>query len=68
MAERINSYRELRVYKAETEACESQVWLEISLLCGYISKELFEKLEKEYENIIGQIVKMINDADKWLIK
>jgi len=27
-----------------------------------------EKLDKDYENIIGQIVKMIDGADKWLIK
>src|ERR1700690_404551 len=42
----------------ETEACETQVWLEISFLCGYISKAQMEKLDKEYENIIGQIIKM----------
>ena len=53
---------------SETEACETQVWLEISLLCKYISKTQMEKLDKDYENIIGQIVKMIDGADKWLIK
>lgn len=52
----------------ETEACETQVWLEISFLCGYISKAQMEKLDKEYENIIAQIVKMIDGSDKWLIK
>ena len=53
---------------SETEACETQVWLEIAFLCGYISKPQMEKLDKEYENIIGQLVKMIDGADKWLIK
>ncbi len=53
---------------SETEACETQVWLEISFLCKYISKTQIEKLDKDYENIIGQIVKMIDGADKWLIK
>jgi len=53
---------------SETEACETQVWLEISFLCKYISKTQMEKLDKDYENIIGQIVKMIDGADKWLIK
>ncbi len=52
----------------ETEACETQVWLEISFLCGYISKSQFEKLNKEYDHIIGQLIKMIDGADKWLIK
>ncbi len=53
---------------SETEACETQVWLEIALLCGYISQNQFQKLYSDYENIIGQIVKMIDGADKWLIR
>ena len=53
---------------SETEACETQVWLEISFLCGYISKNQFEKLEGDYEKIIGQIITMIDGADKWLIR
>ena len=53
---------------SETEACETQVWLEMSFLCKYISKDQFEKLDKEYENIMGQLVNMITGADKWLIR
>ena len=53
---------------SETEACETQVWLEMSFLCSYISKSQFEKLDKEYENIMGQLVNMIAGADKWLIR
>lgn len=53
---------------SETEACETQVWLEVSYLSKYISKNQFEKLDKEYESIIAQIVKMIDGADKWLIR
>ena len=53
---------------SETEACETQVWLEISFLCAYISKDQFEELNKKYDNIIGQLVTMIDGADKWLIK
>ena len=53
---------------SETEACETQIWLEISYLCKYISKSQFEKLNNEYESIIAQIVKMIDGSDKWLIR
>lgn len=53
---------------SETEACETQVWLEMSFLCNYISKSQFEKLDKEYENSMGQLVNMIAGADKWLIR
>lgn len=53
---------------SETEACETQIWLEIAHLSKYISKSQFEKLNKQYEGIIGQLVTMIDGADKWLIR
>ena len=53
---------------SETEACETQVWLEVAYLSKYISKAQFEKLDKEYESIIAQIVTMIDGSDKWLIR
>ena len=52
----------------ETEACESQISLMFSKECGYISEELFLKLESRYENVIGMLVRMIDDPDKWTIK
>lgn len=53
---------------SETEAGEVQVWLEIALRCKYIDKALHEKLDDDYDHIIGQIVKMIDEPDKWLIR
>lgn len=53
---------------AETEATESQVWIEFALRCKYISTDECEKLDSVYNHIVGQIVTMVNDADKWLIK
>lgn len=37
------------------EASESQCWLEFALACGYIQKDLFEKLDNEYEAIIAML-------------
>jgi len=126
MAERINSYRELRVYKdafeaameifeitktfpveeryslidqirrssrsvcsnigeawrkrrysaafvaklsdSETEACETQIWLEFSLACKYIDEKTYSSLYEKYEKILGQIIKMINEPEKWVIR
>ena len=50
---------------SEGEAAETQVWLEFSEKCRYISKEIQEKLDKQYDNIIGKIINMINHPDKW---
>jgi four helix bundle protein len=53
---------------SETEATETQVWLEISLRSGYIDQDVFETLLNEYEQIISQLVVMINQPEKWIIK
>ncbi len=52
---------------SETEACETQVWLEFVNLCGYIDEETFKRLDEEYDRIMGQLVRMIDGADNWLI-
>ena len=53
---------------SETEACETQIWLEFSLACKYIDKNKFTILYEKYEKILGQIIKMINEPEKWVIK
>jgi four helix bundle protein len=53
---------------AETEACETQVWLEMSAKCMYITSEVETNLSDRYEKLIAQIVTMIDGADKWTIK
>lgn len=53
---------------SETEACETQVLLEFSERCEYISSETTAGLDKKYEHIIAQLVLMIDNPNKWLIK
>jgi four helix bundle protein len=52
----------------ETEACETQVWLEMSARCKYIKAEVEISLTDRYEKLIGQVVTMIDGADKWVIR
>ena len=52
---------------SETEATESQVWLELALRSGYITQEFNEEMFMEYESIIAQLVVMINQSEKWVI-
>lgn len=52
----------------ETEACETQVWLEFALKCGYIEKSVSKNLDERYDHIIAQLIKIIESPDKWLIK
>jgi four helix bundle protein len=52
---------------AETEAAETQVWLEFSFRCKYIDESTFERLNKHYDQIIGKLVRMIDNPQPWLI-
>lgn len=51
----------------EAEAAETQVWLDFALACNYINQVTYEKLNKEYDNIIGMLVKMIVEPEKWSV-
>jgi len=53
---------------AESEACETQVWLEFAHRCQYLGGPIQDDLAKAYEQIIAQLVKMIEESNKWLIK
>lgn len=53
---------------AESEASETQVWIEFATKCDYLNINTRDKLDESYNQIIGQLVKMIEDADKWVIK
>ena len=53
---------------AESEACETQVWIEFSYKCGFIDKRLKDNLDDKYEHIISQLVIMIDESEKWLLK
>ncbi len=53
---------------AESEACETQVWVEFARRCQYLEDGTCDQLDADYEQIMGQIVKMIVDVDKWLIR
>lgn len=53
---------------AESESCETQVWIEFAHRCGYLDQASAEELDQCYDKIIGQLVTMIGDPNKWLIK
>lgn len=52
----------------ESEASETQVWLEYAGRCGYLDSAISNELDQQYDNIIGQLVNMIKESEKWIIK
>lgn len=52
----------------ESEAEETRVWLEFSFRCGYLPNTKFDDLDQRYDLVIGQLVKMITESHKWIIR
>jgi four helix bundle protein len=53
---------------SEGEAEETRVWLQFSVRCRYISETKFNDLDSRYDLVIGQLVKMISEPEKWTIR
>jgi len=52
---------------AETEAAETQTWIEYAVACDYLDPHTGAQLCGTYDEIIRMIVAMINAPDKWVI-
>jgi four helix bundle protein len=50
---------------SESEAAETQVWLEFSFQCKYIENVKFQRLNEIYNQIIGKLVNMALQPEKW---
>jgi len=53
---------------AESEAAETQVWLEFSVKCNYLDTVISRDLDATYDNILGKLVNMIFHPDQWIIE
>lgn len=52
---------------SEGEAAETQTWLEFSVRCQYLEKEIGRELFKEYEEIISMLVAMAANPHRWVL-
>jgi four helix bundle protein len=52
---------------AETEGAETRVHLEFALHHGYLNEIEFHEMDDSYEHILGQLVRMIDHPEKWVI-
>lgn len=53
---------------AESEAAETQTWLDFAAEYGYLEMGLKENLRTHYDHAIGKLVVMINNPAPWLMK
>ena len=52
----------------ESEAAETQTWIEFSVKCGYLNVEIGRELYGTYNQILSGLVNMINHSESWLMK
>ncbi len=52
---------------AESEAAETQVWLEFAVKCGYLKRNEAAILYRIYDAAIATIVGMITHSETWVI-
>jgi len=53
---------------AECEAAETQIWVEFSRKCGYLTDDTSNEINAAYDYVISCIVKMIQNADAWTLR
>jgi four helix bundle protein len=52
---------------SESEAAETQVWLEFAVKCNYVKRDEAAALYHTYDEILGTLVGMINHPETWVI-
>jgi len=52
---------------SEGEAEETRVWLEFAWRCSYIRESERDELDDTYDQILGELVRMIDHPDQWTI-
>lgn len=52
---------------AESEAAETQVWLEFAVKCGYMERDEAARLYQVYDGILATFVGMINHSQSWVL-
>jgi four helix bundle protein len=53
---------------AETEAEEMRVWLQFAQRFGYMTEAKVQELDDTYDKILGQLVRMISEPEKWILR
>ena len=52
---------------SESEAAETQTWLDYALAFKYVDKQAHEKLYDKYEHIIAMLINMSTNPEQWKI-
>jgi len=54
-----------KITDCQTEAAETQTWLDFIISCGYCEQEEYDRLFKKYDHITAQLKIMESRADSF---
>ncbi len=57
----------LKLSDSETEAAETQTWIEFAVNCDYLDADTGRDLYRTYDHILGKLITMINNPSPWLM-
>lgn len=57
----------LKLSDAETEAAETDTWLEFAAECQYLDADTNHEMRDIYDHIMGILVKIIGNPSPWLL-
>jgi four helix bundle protein len=57
-----------RLSDSEADACEIQLLVEFARQFNYLEGSICDNLDAAYDQVIGQLGKMMNQPEKWLIR
>jgi four helix bundle protein len=57
-----------KLNEAEAEAAETQTWIEYAVKCGYLHRKEGAQLFRKCDHIIGKLVKMGNEPERWILR
>jgi four helix bundle protein len=52
---------------SESEAAETQVWIEFAVKCNYLDRDRAKTLYRAYDEILRTLVGMITHPETWVI-
>ena len=50
---------------ADAEGAETQAWLDLALDCGLIDADTHADLDRQYDQVLGSLVRMMRHPDRW---
>lgn len=57
----------LKLNDSESEAAETQTWIEFAVECEYLDKKTAREIYRSYNLMLGKIVSMISRPTPWLM-